>query len=257
MADGCCRAVAWIDDGIVRQRIHLLADALEEQVHVAAGEVGPTDAFAEQHVATFASVLDDQFATTVARLGLRYDGRITLFLHSSGLDAGLADDVGNGDRSGVAYPDTETVKVAVGPPLDGNLFSLLSHEVNHVILRNGLGRPGTTFMNEGLASAVLSERHHGLGPTFYYRWTASRRGQLPRLRQLANDDEWRSVEQSVAYSASASFLAYLIETRSISALRAIYYSTSANFSRTFETAYGEPLEAAESAWVTFCDQRAR
>jgi hypothetical protein len=213
--------------------------------------------FAEQHVATFVSVLEDQFDTTVSRLGLHYDGRITMFLHSSGADAGFRDDRGGGDHSGVAYPETETVKVAVVPPLDANLFSLLSHEANHVIIRNGLGRAGTTFMNEGLASAVLSERHHPLGRTFYYRWTADRRGQLPRLRQLVNDDEWPSVDQSVAYSTSASFLAYVLEVYNPGPLRAIYYATSSGFSQAFETAYGQSLETAEAAWLTFCEQRAR
>jgi hypothetical protein len=210
--------------------------------------------FGDRNVATLAAVLDDQFTTTVSRLGLRYDGRISLFLHTSGADAGFGDDLGGGDHSGVAYPDTETVKVAVVPPLDGNLFSLISHETNHVIIRNGLGRAGTSFINEGLASAVLSERHHALGPTFYYRWTADRRGQLPRLRQLMDDDEWTSVDQSVAYAASASFLAYLLETYGAAPLRAIYYASSSDVGRAFETAYGQSIETAESAWVTFCER---
>ena len=211
------------------------------------------DSFAEQHVDEVGAVLDDQFAVSVSRLGLRYDGRVSMFLYNSGADAGFDGDDGNGDHSGVAYPETESVRAAVVPPLDGNLFSLLSHEANHVIIRNGLGRAGTTFVNEGLASAVLSERYHQLGPSFYYRWTADRRGQLPPLSRLVDDDQWRSVPQSVAYSASASFLAYLIETHDAAAVRGIYYATSRDFASKFREVLGQPLETIEAEWLAFCD----
>jgi hypothetical protein len=210
--------------------------------------------FAEQHVDTFGTVLDNQLAVSVSRLGLHYDGRISVFLHDSGADAGFEGD--GGDHSGVAYPETETVRAACVPPLDDNLFALLSHEVNHVIVRNGLGRAGTTFMNEGLASALLSERHHALGPTFYYGWTAARRGQLPPLSSLVDDDLWGSFEQSVAYSTSASFLAYLIETHGASSVREIYYASSSGFRQRFAEVIGKPLETAESEWLAFCDERA-
>src|SRR5687768_3069060 len=88
------------------------------------------DSFAESVLTPLSEVLDDQFSTTVARLGLRYQGHITMFLHNSGADAGFGKDAGGGNHSGVAYPDTETVKAVCVPPMDGNLFSLLSHEAN-------------------------------------------------------------------------------------------------------------------------------
>jgi hypothetical protein len=207
--------------------------------------------FAEQNVPTFDSVLNDQFVTTVSRLDLRYQGRITMFLHDSGADAGFSNDLGNGDHSGVAYPETETVKVAAVAPLDGNLFALLSHEANHVIIRNGLGRPGTSFVNEGLPSAVLSERFHALGPTFYYRWTAAQR-QLPRLADLVDDEKWADQPQNVAYNTSASFLAYLLQTYGRGPLRVIYYPSSAAFPQKFREAYGKALEEVESEWLAFC-----
>jgi len=214
------------------------------------------DSFAEQNLETLATVLNDQFATTVTRLDLRYQGRITMFLHNSGDEAGFGADGSNGDHSGVAYPETETVKVACVPPLDGNLFSLLSHEANHVVIRNGLGRPGTSFINEGLASAVLSERFHSFGPTFYYRWTAAER-QLPRIAKLVDDAAWAREAQARAYSTSASFLAYLIATYGTAPLKAIYYATSAEFASKFREAYGKPLEEAESDWLAFCERQGR
>ena len=212
--------------------------------------------FAEQHVDTFDAVLADQFDVTVSRLDLRYSGHIAVFLHNSGSDAGFGDDNGNGDHSGVAYPATETARAACVPPLDGNLLSLLAHEVNHVVIINGLGRAGTRFMNEGLASAVLSERFHALGPTFYYRWTAQRRGQLPRLADLVDNDRWGSISQQVAYAASASFLAYLLETRGAAALRGVYYATSSEIAQRMRDVLGQSLEEAEADWLAFCETRA-
>lgn len=210
--------------------------------------------FAEQHLDTLGTVLDDQFANSVAKLDVRYQGRITMYLHNSGADAGFSGDLGNGDHSGVAYPETETVKTVCVPPLDGNLFSLLSHEANHVIIRNGLGRPGTSFINEGLASAIISERYGASGPTFYYQWITTHRQQLPRLADLIDDEKWGEQTQSVAYSASASFLAYLIETYGSAPLKTIYYASSPQFAEKFRSAYGKTLDAAEAEWLLFCER---
>lgn len=207
--------------------------------------------FAEASLAPLAEVLEDQFATSVSRLDLRYQGRITMFLHNSGAEAGFGDDVGGGNHSGVAYPETETVKTVCVPPLDGNLFALLSHETNHVIIRNGLGRPGTSFINEGLASAVLSERFHALGPKYYHQWAAGRRQQLPRLSALADDDKWRTYPSQMAYSTAASFLAFVIEIYGIAPLKAIYYAASDDFERVFRAAYGKPLDQVEAEWLAF------
>jgi hypothetical protein len=209
------------------------------------------DSFAESVLTPLSEVLDDQFTTTVTRLNLRYSGHITMFLHNSGADAGFGNDGGGGDHSGVAYPDTETVKSVCVPPLDGNLFGLLSHESNHVILHNGLGRPGTTLLNEGLASAVISERFHTQGPTFYYRWTADRRAQLPRLTDLVDDEKWRGFPQQMAYNTGASFLAYVIQIYGPVPLKAIYYTDSSAFPAAFKAAYGKTLEQVESEWIAF------
>jgi hypothetical protein len=209
------------------------------------------DSFAEGILTPLSEVLDDQFSTVVGRLGLRYQGRIKMFLHNSGADAGFGSDPGGGDHSGVAYPDTETVKSVCVPPLDGNLFALLSHEANHVILHNGLGRPGTTLMNEGMASAVISERFHSLGPSFYHRWSADRLAQLPRIADLADDDKWRNYPQQTAYTAGASFLAFLIQAHGSAPLRTIYYASSSEFPGAFKAAYGQSLEQAEADWLAF------
>jgi hypothetical protein len=209
------------------------------------------DSFAEQSLPVLGDVLGDQFTTTITRLDLRYQGHITMFLHNSGADAGFGDDEGGGNHSGVAYPDTEAVKVVCVPPLDGNLFGLLSHEANHVIIRNGLGRAGTTFINEGLASAVLSERFHTQGQTFYHRWVADHRAQLPRLRDLIDDEKWTRYPQQTSYNASASFLAFVIQRYGVAPLKAVYYAGSTQFLADFQHAFGKSLDVVEADWLLF------
>jgi hypothetical protein len=205
--------------------------------------------FAEQNVATFGEVLDEQYAYTLARLELRYGGRISAFLYDSGADADLP------DGSGVAYPRTEAVRVVCMPPLGANLISLMSHEVNHVLLRGALGRPGTTFVNEGLASTMISERHHVIGATFLYAWTRTNRASLPPLTDLIDDDKWQNYPSNVAYNSSASFLAYLLDTYGPGRLKEVYHASSAEFPGRFSNVYGRSLAAASEEWIAFCERR--
>src|SRR5262249_59037875 len=114
--------------------------------------------------------------------------------------------------SGVACRDALTVRASCLPPLDANLMSVLSHEMNPLITRNTLGQSRTAFMTEGIASAVITERYHSNGRHFYYPWTASHQSQLPPIASLLDDDFWNETNSQVAYNASASFLAWLIDT---------------------------------------------
>jgi hypothetical protein len=211
--------------------------------------------FAEQSLDQVSTVLEEQFTSTVAALALRYSGHISMFLYNSGDDAGFGADGDGGNHSGVAYPMTETVKTVCVPPLDGNVFSLISHESNHVIVQNGLGRPGTSFVNEGLASALVSERYHSNGPSVSHYWIATHHGQFPHIVDLANDDKWSSYSQPVSYTVSASFLAWLIDTRGAAPMKMLYRASSADFAATFQAAYGLTLEAAEPEWVAYCDTK--
>jgi hypothetical protein len=208
--------------------------------------------FAEQNVGRLAEVLEEQYDATLRALDIRYAGRVSLFLYESAADAGLAS-----ERSGTAYPDTETVSAAAGGPLDDNLFVVLSHEVNHVIEQNAIGRPVTSFMGEGLPSAALSERFHQLGRTFLYDWTARRDAQIPSLSTLVDDDQWDSHDQQVTYNASASFLAYLLETGGPQRVKQLQPLTSAEFGQRFSEIYGRSLGDAEREWRVFCAARGR
>lgn len=210
------------------------------------------DGVVSQSVGQLTDVLDDQYEVTVRTLDIRYAGRISMFLYESGADGGF-----ESNRAGTAYPDTEAVRAAAGPPLDGSLFVLLSHEMNHVIQQNGIGRPGTSFMGEGLPSAVLSERYHSFGKTYLYAWTARNDAPIPSLARLVDDDLWDTHDQQMKYNASASFLAYLLEIGGPQRLKQLQPVSSADFASRFQAVYNRALADADRDWRTFCALRSR
>lgn len=205
--------------------------------------------FAAQNAAALGVVLDDQYEATLGALQASYGARVNGFLYNNAADAGR-----ESEYSGIAFPDTAAFSATATPPLDASLYSLMAHEANHVVIAGALGRAGTSMMNEGLASAVISERHHRQGKTFYYTWTRTHRSQIPAMARLTDDGEWGNVPSNVAYSASASFLAYLLETGGPARLRQLYYARSGEFTARFAEIYGQPLATVEGAWLAFCDR---
>ena len=204
--------------------------------------------FADQSAATLGEVLVDQYEVTQRVLDGHFSGRISGFLYDNADDANL-----EGEHSGTAFPDTAAFKATATPPLDANLFALVAHESNHVVIGSALGRAGTHFVNEGLPSAVISERFHPLGPHFYYQWTKAHRGRLLPLTTVIDDNKWPNLEQSTAYSEAASFLAYVLQTYGPVKLRQVYYAQSSEFAARFAAVYGTSLAEAEAAWLAFCE----
>src|SRR5262245_9373846 len=204
--------------------------------------------FAERSAPTLGMVLDDQYETTLRVMQAQYAFRIHGFLYENAADAGF-----DSEYSGTGYPQTGAFSVTTTPPLGANLYSLVQHEANHVLINGSLGRPGTYFMNEGLASALISERYGSNGPRFYYAWTRTHKTQLVPLEQLADDSRWPNIQGNVSYSFSASFLAWLLETEGPAKMRQLFYAPSADFSARFAQIYGRSLTDAQAAWLAFCD----
>src|SRR5262245_35196949 len=196
---------------------------------------------AEQNVARLSEVIEDQYVATVRALRLTYAGHVRAYAHDSAADADA-----ESDFSGRAYPETESFRFVCVAPIGANTFSLMSHEANHVIIINGLGRAGTHFTTEGLASAVVSETFHVSGRHFLCPWTRTHRAELPKLARLMDDAEWNRVPSQVAYNASASFLAWLLDTYGPDPLREIYAAPSSGIVDRITSVYARPLESLEA-----------
>ena len=206
------------------------------------------NSFAERTVAQLSAVVEDQFTATVTALRLNYAGRVRAYAHDSAADGDF-----QSAFSGNGYPETEAFRFVCAPPVSDALFALMSHEANHVFIINGLGRAGTYFVTEGLASAVISETFHRSGRHFLFSWTRDRRSQVLPLATLIDDDEWVRAPQQLAYNASASFLAWLLDTYGPDRLRQIYTASSEQFRDRIMTAYGRTVESLEAEWLRFTD----
>lgn len=203
------------------------------------------DSFAAANASAFASVMEDQYTHTVSTLAIGHGGRISVFLYNAGseLDPPLPQ-----ARAGVAFPETNAVHAVAFAPHDNDLNALLTHEANHVIVINGLGRAGTNFMNEGLASALRSERYGDIGPTALHRWARNNRSRLIRLVTLVDDSQWNS-HSNEGYASSASFLAFLLERYGPERLKQIYHVRSGDVAARLQAIYGKTLEALEAEWL--------
>ena len=202
--------------------------------------------FCESQAAALAEVLEDQYTHTVGTLQIEMGGRVSMFLYNSGAE--LTPPL-PAPRSGVAFPETNAVHAVCVAPLDDNLRTLLTHEANHVIIQNGLGRAGTSFMNEGLASALVSERFADIGPASLHRWVRTNPARVVPLADLVDDAKWNS-NSNDGYRSSASFLAFLVEQHGAARLKLIYHSRSAQLPARMHEVYGRPLEALEAEWRT-------
>ena len=198
--------------------------------------------FCESQAAALAEVLEDQYRHTVATLQIEIGGRISMFLYNSGaeLEPSLPS-----ARSGVAFPETNAAHAVCTAPLDNDLRALLTHEANHVIIQNGLGRAGTSFMNEGLASALVSERFGEIGPTYLHRWVRNNPTRVIAIADLIT--KWNS-NSNDGYRSGASFLAFLIERYGVATLKLVYHAGSAQLPARMREVYGMPLEALEAEW---------
>ena len=128
----------------------------------------------------------------------------------------------------------------------------MQQEANHVIEHNGIGPPATSFMNEGLASAVMSERYHAGGTSFLYPWKAANVARIPPIADLVDDARWDDVESQLAYRSSASFLAYTLDAGGPDRLKQLQTVRSSDFPARFQQVYGKPLEQADREWRAFC-----
>jgi len=204
--------------------------------------------FGEQNVVRLSEVVEDQFAATTRVLQVNSTGPVRAYAYNSAADADFP-----ADYSGRAYPDTEAFRFTCIPPLGDNLFGLMSHEANHVFIVSGWGRAGTYFMTEGLATALLSETFHRAGRHFLFPWTRTNRALVPQLSRLVDDSEWSRVPSNIAYAASASFLAWLVDTYGAERLRQIYAASSEELRDRLMAVYGRTLESLEAEWLRFTD----
>ena len=200
--------------------------------------------FCEANIAALGEAMELQYAYAVRTLDVEPGGRISLFLYNSGSE--LVPPLPSA-RSGVAFPETNAAHLTCTPPYDGNLRELAAHEANHVIMQNSLGRPGTSFMNEGLANALMLPSLGDGGPGAIHAWVRNNRGRVVRVAHFIDDAKWDGMQDS--YRSSGSFLAYLLERYGAARLKQIYHTPSGDMVRRIAEVYGKSIDAIEAEWL--------
>jgi hypothetical protein len=107
-------------------------------------------------------------------------------------------------------------------------------------------------MNEGMASAIMSERYHPGGKSFLYPWTARNESRIPPIVDLVDDGKWDDTDSQIAYNAGASFLAYTLDLGGPDRLKQLIPVRSSDFAARFQQLYGKPVEQADREWRAFC-----
>ncbi len=92
--------------------------------------------------------------------------------------------------------------------------------------------------------------------TFAHTFRSS--GQLSSLIDIVETESFRRVSESSGYPTAGSFVSFLIDTRSLDAVRRFFSGENRNESRAaiqrrFADAFGEQLAAAEEEWHAFLD----
>ena len=204
--------------------------------------------FADENAARLGDILDDHYEHARRALGLEYSGRISAFLYDSPTDA---DPDMPSSRSGVGFPVTAAMSAVCVAPLDSGLAGLLTHEANHVIFGRGIGPAGTSFMSEGMASAVMSPAHYPVLQTNIHSWARGHRPQLLPIRELMDDSRWEEFPDEIAYKSSASFLLFLMERYGAAPVRELFGVTSSDFERRAGEIFGRSLDELEADWLRF------
>ena len=150
-------------------------------------------------------------------------------------------------RSGVAFPETNAAHLTCMAPFDGSLRELAAHEANHVIMQNSLGRPGTAFMNEGLANALMSPALGDSGQDSRHFWVRNNRSRVVPVATFIDDSKWDGEQQS--YNSSGSFLTYLLERYGAAKLKQLYHTHSSEIAQRLADVYGKSIEALQAEWL--------
>jgi hypothetical protein len=141
-----------------------------------------------------------------------------------------------------------------------------SHEVVHVLTAL-IGRP-SDFFNEGIAVAMsVDPSADQFIPQWLaqsvHAWTRQFRtaGQLPRLLDIVETDSFRKLSDTSSYPTAGSFMAFMIDTHGMDAVRRFFSGASRDESRPaierrFAETFGMSLTAAEDAWHAFLDSGA-
>lgn len=122
------------------------------------------------------------------------------------------------------------------------------HEDAHIISYS-IGKPEPQFFREGLA--MHFDRYWwGIDNHTWTRYYLER-GEMPSIASILTREGFNSFDCMLTYPIAGAFTSYIIERYGMCRYLEFYKNCKSSPERTFEEAFGEPLEAIEQSFIRY------
>ena len=146
------------------------------------------DSYAEENLDDIIPVQEEAYLHILEQLKVQFNDTISIYIYPTPEDAGW-DHV-----QGLAYNRQKTVLGVYSEKGKSiGVEGASAHEITHVITWNAIGKPGTTFLNEGLAVTMDGVWHAVSDPiTDLHQWAKKfmDEDKLPAVSEMVNN--WNS-----------------------------------------------------------------
>jgi len=206
------------------------------------------DSYAEENLDDIIPVQEEAYLHILEQLKVQFNDTISIYIYPTPEDAGW-DHV-----QGLAYNRQKAVLGVyseIGKSI--GVEGASAHEITHVITWNAIGKPGTTFLNEGLAVTMDGVWHAVSDPiTNLHQWTKKflDDNKLPTINEMVNN--WDSFSGLITYPVSGSFVSYLIDEYGIEKFKEILVEAKKyNFNSKCQKIYNKELNELEQEWIIY------
>ena len=206
------------------------------------------DSYAEENLDDIVLVQEETYQYILEQLNVQFDETISIYIYPTPEDAGW-DHV-----QGLAY---NRQKVVLGVYSEKGksigVEGASAHEITHVITWNAIGKPGTTFLNEGLAVTMDGVWHAVSDPiTDLHQWTKKfmDEDKLPAISEMVSS--WNSLDTLITYPVSGSFVSYLVDKYGMEKFKKMLVEANRlNFNSKCQEIYNKELSTLELEWKVY------
>ena len=206
------------------------------------------DSYAEENLDDIVRVQEETYQYILEQLNVQFDETISIYIYPTPEDAGW-DHV-----QGLAY---NRQKVVLGVYSEKGksigVEGASAHEITHVITWNAIGKPGTTFLNEGLAVTMDGVWHAVSDPiTDLHQWTKKfmDEDKLPAISEMVSS--WNSLDTLITYPVSGSFVSYLVDKYGMEKFKKMLVEANRlNFNSKCQEIYNKELSTLELEWKVY------
>lgn len=209
------------------------------------------NSYAEENLDDIIRIQEEAYQYILEQLNVQFNDTISIYIYPTPEDAGW-DHV-----QGLAY---NRQKVVLGVYSEKGksigVEGASAHEITHVIAWNAIGKPGTTFLNEGLAVTMDGIWHAVSDPiTNLHQWTKKfmDEDKLPAVDDMVNN--WNLFSGLITYPVSGSFVSYLLDEYGIEKFKEMLVEANKyNFNSKCQEIYNRELNELELDWKVYIEE---